>query len=155
MKNFQFNAAVDESLVSMDVPEGFTLQKTNIDLGNASEQDFVESLRIWAEIIGDGTFPAAIGTESTMKAMPTLIQKVTAMQVSQEKGTEIGMTFAKGMLFHQILESQGQWKYAGAGVKLGDANKAIFWYQPKGSATYRVIYGDLSVKDVAPENLPK
>ena len=65
------------------------------------------------------------------------------------------MGFAKGMLFHQIQESQGQWKYAGSGVKLGDADKAIFWYQPKDSQTYRVIYGDLSVKDVAPESLPK
>jgi outer membrane lipoprotein-sorting protein len=155
MKNFEFNAAVDESLVSMDVPEGFTLQKTNIDLGNASEQDFVESLRIWAEIIGDGTFPEAIGTESVMREMPKLVQKVTAMQVSEEKGTQICMSFAKGMLFHQILEGQGRWTYAGEGVKLGDASKAIFWYQPKDSATYRVIYGDLTVKDVAPENLPK
>ena len=155
MKNFEFNAAVDESLMSMDVPAGYTEQKAKIDLGNANEQDFIESLRIWAEIIGDGTFPQAIGTESTMKVMPTLVQKLTAMKVTEEKGTQTGMTFAKGMLFHQILEGQGQWTYAGAGVKLGDASKAIFWYQPKGSATYRVIYGDLSVKDVTPENLPK
>jgi len=155
MKNFQFDAPVDESLISMDVPEGYTLQKTNIDLGNATEEDFVESLRIWAEIIGDGTFPQAIGPEHAMKVMPTLIQKLTAMQVTEEKGTQIGMGFGKGMLFHQILESQGQWKYAGAGVKLGDANTAIFWYQTKGSQIWRVIYGDLSVKDVAAENLPK
>jgi len=155
MKNFEFNAAVDESLVSMDVPDGYTLQETDLDLGNAAEEDFVESLKIWAEIIGDGTFPEAIGTESAMKQMPVLIQKVTAMQVSEEKGTEIGMSFAKGMLYHQILESQGAWNYAGAGVKLGDANTAIFWYQPQGSATYRVIYGDLSVKNVAAENLPE
>ena len=45
--------------------------------------------------------------------------------------------------------------YAGAGVKLGDADKAIFWYRQKDAKTYRVIYGDLSVKDVAPEDLPK
>ena len=38
---------------------------------------------------------------------------------------------------------------------IGDAGKAIYWYQPEGSETYRVIYGDLSVKDVTPENLPK
>ena len=155
MKNFELDADVDESLVSMDVPDGYTLEETNIELGNSNEEDFVESLRIWAEIIGDGTFPEAIGTESAMKQMPLLVQKVTAMQVSEEKGTQIGMSFAKGMLFHQTLENQGQWKYAGAGVKLGDANTAIFWYQPEGSDKYRVIYGDLSVKDVAPENLPK
>jgi outer membrane lipoprotein-sorting protein len=155
MKNFEFNADVDESLVSMDVPDGYTLEKTNMDLGNSTEEDFIESLRIWAEIISDGTFPEAIGTESAMKEMPTLVQKVKAMELSEEKGSQIGMSFAKGMLFHQTLESQGRWTYAGAGVKLGDASKAIFWYQPQGSATYRVIYGDLSVKDVTPEDLPK
>jgi len=155
MKNFEFDADVDESLISMDVPEGYTLEKAELDLGNASEEDFIESLRIWAEIIGDGTFPEAIGTEATMKQMPVLVQKVAAMQVSEEKGTQIGMSFAKGMLFHQTLESRGHWKYVGAGVKIGDANTAIFWYQPQGSATYRVISGDLSVKDVAEENLPK
>ena len=155
MKNFEFDTAVDESLMSMDVPEGYTQQKNEISLGNASEADFVESLRIWAEIIGDGTFPQAIGTESTMKVMPTLVQKLTIMKVTEQEGTRLGMTFAKGMLFHQILEGQGQWKYAGAGVKFGDAQTPIFWYQPKDSTTYRVIYGDLSVKDVAPENLPK
>jgi hypothetical protein len=42
----------------------------------------------------------------------------------------------------------------GEGVKLGDANKAIFWYRPEGATNYRVVYGDLSVKDMAPENLP-
>lgn len=155
MKNFEFNAEVDESLMSMDVPAGYTLQEKSLELGNASEEDFVESLRIWAEIIGDGTFPDAIGTQSAMAQMPVLVQKVSAMQVSEEKGTQIGMSFAKGMLFHQTIESQGQWNYAGAGVKLGDAGKAIFWYQPQGSATYRVIYGDLSVKDAAAEDLPK
>ena len=155
MKNFEFDTAVDESLMSMDVPEGYTQQKNEISLGNASEADFVESLRIWAQIIGDGTFPAAIGTEATMQQMPTLVQKLTIMKVTEQEGTRLGMTFAKGMLFHQILEGQGQWKYAGAGVKFGDAQTPVFWYQPKDSTTYRVIYGDLSVKDVAQENLPK
>jgi len=155
MKNFEFDAAVDESLVSMNVPDGYALQETDLDLGNAAEEDFVESLRIWAEIIGDGTFPEAIGTQNAMKQMPLLVQKLAAMQVSEEKGTEIGMSFAKGILFHQILESQGEWQYHGAGVKLGDAATAIFWYQPSGSDTYRVIYGDLSAKDVAEKDLPK
>jgi hypothetical protein len=31
----------------------------------------------------------------------------------------------------------------------------IFWYHPEGSEIYRVIYGDLRVEDVAPEDLPE
>ena len=155
LKNFELDATVEESLVSMDVPAGYEEKKMNLDLTGANEKDFIESLRIWAKIVRDGTFPDAVGSENAMKEMPTLVQKLTQMQVSEEEGTQFGMQFARGMLFHQTVNSQGAWKYAGAGVKLGDANTAIFWYQPQGSATYRVIYGDLSVKDVAEENLPK
>ncbi len=155
MKNFQLDPPIDDSLVSMDVPSGYTLEQTDSDLSGATEQDFIESLRIWAKVIRDGTFPEAIGTENVMKKVPLLGQKMMALNLTKEEASQIGMNFGKGMLFHQILETDGEWHYAGAGVKLGDASKPIFWYKLKGSETWRVIYGDLSVKDVAPENLPK
>ena len=50
--------------------------------------------------------------------------------------------------------AEGSWKYLGKGVKLGDKDRIVCWYRPKGSRTYRVVYGDLSVKDVEPEDLP-
>jgi hypothetical protein len=53
------------------------------------------------------------------------------------------------------LPSESDWHYVGKDVKFGEADKPIFWYKPEGSQTYRVIYGDLSVKDVAQEDLPK
>jgi len=156
MKNFEFNAYVEDALVSMDIPDGYTLQKANIDVGNATEQDFIESLRIWAKVLGDGMFPEAIGTEQIMKQMPTLIEKLKEMNIPAEEGMDMGIKVGLGMMFHQMMDISGlDWHYAGAGVKLGDASKAVFWYQPKDSATYRVIYGDLSVKDVAPNDLPK
>jgi hypothetical protein len=155
MKNFQFDPPIDESLVSMEVPDGYTLEKTDISMGDATEEDFIESLRIWAKVIGDGIFPEAIGTENTMKQVSVLGEKMIGLNLSQEEASQMGMNFGKGMLFHQLYETGGQWHYAGAGVKLGDASKAVYWYKPKNSETWRVIYGDLSAKDVAPENLPK
>ena len=155
MKNFEFDTVDDETLVSMTAPDGYTMQAQELDLTGASEEDFVESLRIWAEIIRDGTFPEAVGSESVMKAMPVLVQKLGQMQVSEQGGTQTGLKMGRGMLFHQSIDNQGQWHYAGAGVKLGDAATAIFWYQPQGSQTYRVIYGDLSINDVAEADLPK
>jgi len=156
LKNFELDAPVDDSLISMDAPPGYTKKDTQFDLGNATEQDFVESLRVWARVLGDGTFPEAIGTESAMKEVPMLGQKIGKLNLSEEQATQMGMAFGKGILFHQMIDTRGDdWHYAGAGVKLGDAEKAIFWYQPKGSQTYRVIYGDLSVKDVAAEEMPK
>ena len=50
--------------------------------------------------------------------------------------------------------AEGSWKYLGTGVKLGDKDRMVCWYRPKGSRTYRVVHGDLSIKDVEPEDLP-
>jgi len=155
MKDFEFDVDVDESLVSMYVPDGYILKDTEMDFGNATEEDFVESLRVWVEVIRDGSFPEAIGTVNAMEQMPVLIENIGKMNIPEEEATQMGLAFGKGMLFHQILESQGQWNYSGAGVKLGDADTPVFWYQPEGSPTYRVIYGDLHVEDVTTENLPK
>jgi outer membrane lipoprotein-sorting protein len=155
LKNFQLDPPIDDSLVSMEVPDGYTLDKTDISMGDSTEDDFIESLRVWAKVIGGGTFPDEIGTEHAMKQVSVLGQKMATMNLSTEEASQMGMAFGKGMLFHQILETGGQWNYAGQGVKLGDASKAVYWYKPQGSSTWRVIYGDLSVKDVAAENLPK
>jgi hypothetical protein len=46
------------------------------------------------------------------------------------------------------------WKYAGKGVKLGDAQTPVFWYVPKDSKQGRVVYGDLSARDVPVDQLP-
>ena len=151
-KNFQFDVPVEESLVSMDVPDGYTEQKNEIDMGTSTEQDLVECLRIWAELLLDGNFPEAIGMMELMKQLPQIEAKLAESVTSAEEGTQKGMTLGKGMLFIMGLKDQ---HYAGNGVKLGDAETAVFWYQPEGSETYRVIYGDLSAKDVTPENLPK
>lgn len=155
LKNFQFDPLIDETLMSMEVPAGYTLEKTDIDFTDVDEQDFIESLRIWAEVIGDGTFPDAIGTENAMKDMYVLGVKIETSDLPEEEASQLGVNFGKGMLFHQLLETQGRWHYAGAGVKLGEASKAIFWYQPEDSETYRVIYGDLHVEDVEVDKLPK
>ncbi len=154
-KNFQFDVPIEDSLISMDVPPGYTLKQNEIDFSEATEQDFIESLRIWAEVLLDGRFPEAIGTEHYMKQIPLLGEKLVQSGLSEDEAGKLGMTLPRGMFFLQLLETEGKLHYAGKGVKLGDADKAVFWYRPEGSETYRVIYGDLTVKDVAAEDLPK
>jgi hypothetical protein len=154
-KNFQFDAHVDESQLSMKVPAGYKLEETEIDFTKGTEEDFIESLRIWAKVVLDGEFPEAVSTEQYMKTVPLLGEKLVQSGLSVDEAGKVGMNFPRGMFFLQTLEMDGKYTYTGKGVKLGDADKVIFWYRPKGSEAYRVIYGDLSVKDVSEENLPK
>jgi hypothetical protein len=156
IKNIEFDVPVDETLVSMEPPAGYTLSDKQFDMTNFTEQDFITVLRLWAEHLLGGSFPQSLTVGDLMSLTPVMAEKIGQLNVSDEEKTQLGMTMGKGFVFFQQLDPTGAtWHYAGSGVKLGDASKAVFWYQPKGSQTYRVIYGDLSVKDVAPENLPK
>ena len=154
-KNLKFDVPMDESLFSMDVPEEYTLQQVELDLLGSTEQDFIEGLRIRAELFGDGQFPEGVAVEDYIQQVPAMTKKIDELGLSDEEETELGMKLSRHLLFIRFFKGQGQWHYAGQGVKLGDVEKAIFWYRPEGSETYRVIYGDLHVEDVAPENLPK
>ena len=154
-RNVQFDVPMDESLFSMDAPEGYKLQQTALDLMGATEQDFIEGLRVRAEVFGDGLFPESVAVEDYIKEAPAIGKKIGELGLSEKEQGELGMKLARHLLFIRFFKGEGKWHYEGRGVKLGDAEKAIFWYRPKDSQTYRVIYGDLSVKDVAPEDLPK
>ena len=64
------------------------------------------------------------------------------------------MRVTRGFMFMYAMKPENDWHYAGEGVPLGEAPTPICWWRPDGSETYRVIYGDLSIEDVAPEDLP-
>jgi len=121
---------------------------------NATEQDFIEGLRTQAESLYNGRFPDDVSLEFVLKQIPLHKEIFDKMNLTDEQKTELGIKIHQGLLFIQYFKGEGKWYYAGKGVKLGDSGKAIFWYRPKDSKTYRVIYGDLSVKDVSADNLP-
>ena len=156
LKNIEFDVPVDESLVSMDVPDGYTLLEAELDMSGFSEEDFIEILRLWAELLLDGKFPEKMSVEYIINQTSMIGEKINQLDITDEQKIKLHMAAARGFLFFQHLDpTHTDWHYAGKAVKLGDAETAVFWYQPEGSETYRVIYGDLSVEDVAPENLPK
>ncbi len=154
-KNVKFDVPMDESLFSMEVPEGYTLQEAELDLLGSTEEDFIEGLRIRAEVFGGGQFPDSVAVEDFVKEAPLMEKKIDELGLAGEEEIGLGMKISRHLLFIRFFKGQGEWHYAGTGVKLGDAQTPIFWYQPEGSETYRVIFGDLSVKDVSEENLPK
>jgi outer membrane lipoprotein-sorting protein len=156
LKNFEFNIPIPEDQISMEPPAGYKMQKTQMDFSKLSENDLIESLRVWAKYLRDGTFPPELLKQEYIKQIPVLRQKISTLPIPDAEKEKMGRHFIQGMMFLQTCSTdQLDWHYAGADVKLGDAGKAIFWYRPKESNSYRVIYGDLSVKDVAPEDLPK
>lgn len=159
MSNIVFDVELDESLFSLDVPHGYKVTTLRRDLSEPTEEDLIESFRIWAEHM-DGKFPSKMDRSAVNEFVQYRRERMkeegiepSIDDVTKLQQTIIDMTH--GFPFVEALPAHSDWHYAGQNVRFGDADKPIFWYRPAGSPTYRVIYGDLSTKDVAPQNLPK
>ncbi len=157
MTNFQFDVELDDSLFSLTPPDGYTRIEVQADVSGVTEQDLIEYLRAWSSWTKDGTFPPTFNPMEIQKVAMEMEQqgKFGDGQTTEQQRKRDAMTMYRGIMFLTQLPAESNWRYAGEDVKFGDADTAIFWYRPEGSETYRVIYCDLSVKDVEPENLPK
>jgi len=157
MTDFQFNVELDDSLFSLTPPDGFTRLGIQADVSTVTEQDLIEYLQMWSTWTKDGTFPPTFNPIELPKVTAEMIKqgKFGEGETSEQQRHAEAMQMYRGIMFVAQLPAESNWRYAGENVRYGDVDTPIFWYRPKDSQTYRVIYGDLSVKDVAPENLPK
>jgi hypothetical protein len=61
-----------------------------------------------------------------------------------------------GMRFYLSLSPENDPHYLGTNVAYGDSQIPIFWYKPRTNEDrYRIVYGDLRIKGILKENLPK
>ena len=58
------------------------------------------------------------------------------------------------MAIAAIRMKSDEFEYFGGGVKLGDAATPIMWWRIKDAPEYRVVYGDLTIRNVKPSDLP-
>jgi outer membrane lipoprotein-sorting protein len=159
MKNIVFNVDLDEALFSTEVPAAYSVTTMEIDGSDPEEQDLIEMFRLWAEHT-DGRFPSALDARGPGEFMNLQRKKMeeSGQKPSAEQILEIQrliMKMSRGGSFAQQLPAGSDWHYVGQDAHLGDAGRPIFWYRPAGATTYRAIYADLSVLDVAREDLPK
>ena len=156
LSDFQFDAPLEDSFFSLEPPEGYTSVAVSADVSQVAEGDFVEVLRLWSNWTADATFPPIVSGPDIAKIAVQMARERRfvgpyAPAYGPEKQPQI---MYRGLVFIGGLPG-GTWRYAGQNVSFGDPATPIFWYLPQGSTTWRVIYADLHVADVAPQNLPK
>lgn len=117
------------------------------------EKDLIEMLRQHTAL-DDGYFPHALDTTDVLAAVEErgyLDPKAPGKPSVHEKPdtAKALVTLVRGLTFIDLLTKEADWHYAGKGVSIGAAEKPIFWYRPKDAKTFRVIYGDFSVREAA------
>jgi hypothetical protein len=156
--DIDFDAELDDSLFSLEPPPGYTVQTEQ--RAQVTEKEMVDYLGIMADY-NDQVFPdqpysidSARLNEIYDKAKE---DRTPAEQKLLDTVDHYKMASLNMMPTGHFIEDhtvKDTFRYLGKGVKLGDGNRIVCWYKLKDTGTYRAVYGDLSVKDVAPEDLP-
>jgi len=155
-----FDADLDVSLFSLKPPEGYTVQ--TVCRPQVTEKEMIEYLGILADYnsktFPDQLSPFAFTNDRINKTWDKAEDERTAAEQKLiDTLDHYKMAGLNKMPTGHFIEDhtvKDSFRYIGKGVKLGDKERIVCWYKLKGSNTYRVVYGDLSVRDVAPEDLP-
>ena len=152
MRDIQLDVALDDSLFSLTPPDGYKPgPKLSADVAQLTEADFIRFFETWIDLATDKTFPPTFwGPEFAKVVMDMATQGKFARPWTE---ADAQVVYQGGMFLAQI--PQDDWRYMGANVPFGDADTPVFWYRPVGGQMYRVIYADLSARDVAPGDLPQ
>jgi outer membrane lipoprotein-sorting protein len=158
--DFVFDAELDDSLFSLQPPKDYAVESR--EYPQVTEKDIIEYLGLLAKCRGQ-RFPDQVSkypffpidwiNEVTNKEHLSLDEKLFLKKheyfykVNQKPFTRFADSYTEA----------GSFRYLGKGVKLGDKDAIVCWYKLKDAKdpnAYRVVYGDLNVKDVAAKDLP-
>jgi outer membrane lipoprotein-sorting protein len=170
MTDFQVGADLDNSLFSLDVPVGYTVQNTmQLDFSKKPIAYVAEALKMAAEFNG-GVFPPALRGEQgidgiTQRGMIAWSKEHAKDPPDQQRAKVLGFAMklggALGFLFSLPPDSV---HYAGKDVKLNTPDRPIFWCAAPGQMKSRqekelleiqVIYADLSIREMSAEKAAK
>ena len=184
MSNFRYNMELDPSLFSLEPPAGYTVDKMDAkmpvedDLINVLRLIAEHNNGTFPATIamGDKECQQAVQAASMLETQE-LMKKPETMKLLEELKAQYGkdkdgfmkawmkammpftqkltQKYMQGVMFYNILTPANDSHYAGGGVKRDTPDRPIFWYKPTGSDKYRVIYADLSVKDMTPDDVKK
>ena len=156
-----YDPPLDEAQYVLTPPDDYKVKR--IRYREPVEKDLLEWLEVFAQVRG-GTFTDDENSPSFKFGEEDIIGNKPADQrtpweekfirgyVEKEEVSLKGGGQSVVVMFN--LMYRDTWHYQGKGVKLGDAKTPVCWYRPHGKTDYRVIYGDLRVRDVAPNELP-
>ena len=155
LTNITFGVELDDQLFDMTIPDdclsmNMSTEEFMIPF-ELTEKYLVEGLKIAAGHRG-GKFPTYFG-----RGRPGKEARDKHLEEASRIVAPIEDDFACMLATEYFvrLPEGSEWQYVGEDVKLGDAKKPVCWWKLPDSKTYRVIYGDLSIRDVEPGDLPK
>lgn len=154
--NFQWNTEIDPALFKPEIPDDFELLvQSQWETGQEAEE-IIDVLRLFLEL-GDGTYPASLKTMTVAQAIVPLLKKKYPPG-SPKPDKEILNRYMKvdriGLTYTTLEKDGKEPAYYGDRVSAQTPEAVLFRWKIDDD-TYRVVFGDLSTKDVTPAELAK
>ncbi len=156
--DIDFGAELDDSLFRLEAPEGYEV--TFRERPTVTEEEMIEYLGVLADF-NDRTFPDSPYGFPAYRANQIWDKPEEDRAPAEQKLLDTsnryiirGLNSMPTRHFISDHTEEGSFHYVGKGVELDDEKSVVCWYKLRDTGTYRAVYGDLSVKDVNPEDLP-
>jgi len=143
LDQFAFDAELPSGLFSLTPPPGYTVE-AKTELAQPAEKDLIHLLRLTATQNG-GVFPDDLNIKTLQQVFTKKPEPRTRLDEPVFAAT---LKFTNGLLFLHQRQTEGDWRYQGKGVKLGDATKLVYAWRKSGDRDYRAVFGDLQIRNV-------
>lgn len=156
-RDIKFDAQLDASLFEIAAPAGYSVEQEQ--KLTVTEEQMVEYLKALAEFNGGAFTPEYYPPQNAYRnATDKPEQERTTVEHRLIELTDsyrfAGIFQTPVFRFFADHAEPDSFRYIGKGVTLGDGSRIVCWYRLKGKSEYRVVLGDLSVKDQSKDELP-
>ncbi|MGB1124503.1 MAG: LolA family protein [Phycisphaeraceae bacterium] len=170
-KNFVYNQELDMKLLSLDVPEGYTLIdaeqggviNANVGTEEGGSLEFLIDIVSTYALENNGFYPNTLTSNEIKEQMiaswkkdfpdkPIFRDDGSGEYVDKDLAASISLVDNAFEFIHNLEKDGVKYNYAGKGIKFGDGETPILWFKLKGAESYTVVYGDTEIKhaDKAP-----
>ncbi|MHC4559354.1 MAG: hypothetical protein ACYS80_18840 [Planctomycetota bacterium] len=152
--NFQWDIEIEPALLKPEIPDDYELMtQGKWETGNEG-QEIIDILRLFVEY-ADGKYPSSLKTMTVTKAIAPALRKKFPPG-SPEPSKELLARFMKvdmvGMMYTALEKDGKNPAYYGDKVS-AESPEAVLFRWKINDDTYRVVFGDLSTKDISTEKL--
>jgi len=152
--NFQWNIEIKPALFKPEIPDEYELMaQGKWETGNEG-QEIIEVLRLFVEF-ADGKYPASLKTMTVARAIAQALKKKFppgSPKPSKELIARLMRVDMVGMMCTAMEKDGKDPAYYGDKVS-AESPEAVLFRWKIDDDTYRVVFGDLSTKDVSAEKL--
>ena len=152
--NFHWNTEIDPALLKPEIPDDFELLVQGQWETGREAEEIIEVLRLFAEFV-DGKYPPTLKTMTVANAIaPALRRKFPpgSPEPSKELVARLMKVDSVGLMYTTLEKEGKEPAYYGDRVS-AESPEAVLFRWKTGDDTYRVVFGDLSTRDVTREEL--